>query len=454
VRGIANAELTPELAFRLGEAAGHLLIERGSCDSHDPHGSRGRIVVGRDTRLSGAMLEAALVAGITSCGVDALLVGIIPTPAVAFLVRDLEADGGVVISASHNPPEYNGIKLFDRSGFKLSNDFEFEIERFCLADHRIGAPHRVKRPTGDRVGASHHIADAHERYIAHAVRTAECSLEGMRIALDCGHGASASTSADALRRLGAEVETINCDWNGTDINVDCGSTHLGAISSLVAEGGFDLGIAHDGDADRVLAVDEFGNAVDGDQILAVCAERMNVAERLANSTVVATVMSNLGFEAAMGNIGVSVERAKVGDRYVLEQMRTTGAVLGGEQSGHIIFLGHNSTGDGLVTAIQLACAVKFASRPLSEAVKIMTPYPQVLVNVPVADTTALAASRAISDAVASVERLLGERGRVLVRASGTESLVRVMVEAAEEQIAADACNCIAEVVFAELGGTR
>jgi len=276
----------------------------------------------------------------------------------------------------------------------------------------------------------------------------------MRIAIDCGHGAAAFTSADAFRRLGAEVETLNCDGDGSDINVNCGSTHLGAISSLVADGDFDLGIAHDGDADRVLAVDESGRAVDGDQILAVCAARMNAAGRLASSTVVATVMSNLGFEIAMNGLGISVAKAQVGDRYVLEQMRAMDTVLGGEQSGHIIFLEHNSTGDGLVTAIQLACAVKLADKPLSEAAKIMTPYPQVLVNVPVADKAALGTSRAVSDAVASTERLLGEHGRVLVRASGTESLVRVMVEAAEEQTAADACDRIAEIVSAELGFTR
>ncbi len=436
VRGIANTEITPELAFRLGEAAGHYLAERGK---------RGRIVVGRDTRISGSMLEAAIVAGITSSGADALLAGIIPTPAIAFLVRELGADGGVVISASHNPPEYNGIKLFDREGFKLSDELELEIEEFCSV--REG----FERPTGGEVGTSTPIDDAAERYIAHAVSTVDCSFSGMRIALDCGHGASAVATPEAFRRLGAGVVSINCDWTGTDINVGCGSTNLQPLADLVREGGFDLGIAHDGDADRVLAVDETGAEVDGDQIMAICAARMKAAGKLPHDLLVATVMSNLGLQVAMGERGVTVVKTKVGDRYVLEQMQAMGAALGGEQSGHVIFLEHNSTGDGLVTALQLACAVCEDARPLSEIAGIMKRYPQSLINVRVVDRAGLTVSHVIRDAIKAAEASLGDRGRVLVRASGTEPLVRVMAEAEDEATAVEVTERLAEIVRAELG---
>lgn len=434
VRGVANSELTPELAFRLGEAAGHFLGDKG----------RGRIVVGRDTRRSGDMLEAALVAGITSGGADALLAGIVPTPAIAFLVRELGADGGVVISASHNPPEYNGIKLFGREGFKLPDDLEDEIERFCTSDRDW------VRPTGAEVGCCVSLGDAVERYIAHAVSTVDGDLSGLRIALDCGHGAAAVASAEAFTRLGAQIESINCDWSGMDINVGCGSTHLGPLVELVRSGGFDFGIAHDGDADRMLAVDETGGEIDGDQIMAICAVRLARSGHLKGDTVVGTVMSNLGFEVAMRDHGIHVVKTKVGDRYVLEQMQAMGAVLGGEQSGHIIFLEHNSTGDGLVTALQLAAAVKESEVPLSRLAAVMTRYPQVLVNVHVADKARLGTSAAITDAIHAAESELGETGRVLVRASGTEPLVRVMAEAADESQARAVVDRLVRVVESEL----
>jgi len=437
VRGVANSELTPELAFRLGEAAGHFLAERGK---------RGRIVVGRDTRLSGPMLESALIAGITSSGADALVAGIVPTPAVAFLVRDLAADGGVVISASHNPPEYNGIKLFSREGFKLPDDLEDEIEDFCLS----GGARASDRPVGGGIGTCSSIADAAERYIAHAVGTIGCDLAGLKIAVDCGHGAASVSTPDALRRLGAQVVAINCEWTGTDINVGCGSTDLGPLAELVRSDGFDFGIAHDGDADRMLAVDEMGEPVDGDQIMAMCAVRFAEEGNLPHNVVVSTVMANLGFEVAMADRGITVVKTKVGDRYVLEQMQAMGATLGGEQSGHIIFLEHNTTGDGLVTALQLACSVKRERRPLSELVKVMTRYPQVMVNVPVADKTGLAVSAAIGDAIHRAEAELGDNGRVLVRASGTEPLVRVMAEAADEGTARSIVDRLVELVRTEL----
>ena len=436
VRGVANAELTPELAFRLGEAAGHFLGDRGC----------GRIVVGRDTRRSGEMLEAALVAGICAGGADALLAGVIPTPAIALLTRELSADGGVVISASHNPPEYNGIKLFSREGFKLPDELEDEIEAFCLMEERD-----FERPTGSGIGRAIVIEDALERYITHCVAAVPIDLSGVRIAVDCGHGAASVATPESLRRLGAEVVTINDTWNGMDINVESGSTHLDVIANVVREGGFDLGIAHDGDADRVLAVDDAGEELDGDAIMAICAAHLHERGELALDTVVSTVMCNLGFEIAMRGLGINVIKTKVGDRYVLEQLQTSGAVLGGEQSGHIIFLRHNTTGDGLVTALHLLAVVRETGRRASELRRVMTRYPQVLVNVHVADKSRLATSATITAAIHAAEARLGESGRVLVRASGTEPLVRVMAEAAEETEARAVVDGLVEVVRAELG---
>jgi len=435
VRGVANAELTPELAFRLGEAAGHFLGDHG----------RGRIVVGRDTRRSGEMLEAALVAGLCAGGADALVAGIVPTPAVALLVRELEADGGVVISASHNAPEYNGIKLFSRDGFKLPDELEDEIEQFCTNPRESWV-----RPTGADVGRIEHIEDALERYITHAIATVDVDLTGFSVAIDCGHGAAAHATPEAFRRLGATVTAINTDFDGMDINVECGSTHLGPISALVTRAGADMGIAHDGDADRVLAVDESGAEVDGDAIMAICAVHRHEAGTLPLDTVVSTVMCNLGFEIAMREHGIAVIKTKVGDRYVLEQLLTSGATLGGEQSGHIIFLEHNTTGDGLVTALHLAAVIHEAGKPLTELRTVMRRYPQVMINVPVADKARLATSAAIADAIRSAENELGDTGRVLVRPSGTEPLVRVMAEAADESTAAAVVERLVEIVRAEL----
>lgn len=435
VRGVANSELTPELAFRLGEAAGTLLHESG----------RGRIVVGKDTRISGDMLEAALVAGICSAGSDALLAGIVPTPAVAFLVRELGADGGVVISASHNPAEYNGIKFFNRDGFKLPDELEAAIEEHVAADVRDA------RPTGAAVGVARAIDDAAERYVAHAVATVPERLDGLKVALDCAHGAAAFTSRIAFERLGAEVTAINCDWDGMDINAGCGSTHLDPIKGLVRESGADLGVAHDGDADRVLAVDEAGAEVDGDRIIAVCAAQLKAESRLPHDTVVGTVMTNLGFEVAMRGLGIRLVKTDVGDRHVLDRMRSMGAVLGGEQSGHVIFLEHTTAGDGLVTALQLARVMRVTGKPLSELAGVMRSYPQILVNVRVGDKGRAATSAALAEAVAAEEEELGTSGRVLVRPSGTEPLVRVMVEAADPAIAHAVADRLVAVVERELG---
>jgi phosphoglucosamine mutase len=435
VRGIANAELTPELAFRLGEAAGHFLGEKG----------RGRIVVGRDTRRSGEMLEAALVAGICSGGAEALVAGIVPTPAVALLVRELEADGGVVISASHNAPEYNGIKFFSREGFKLPDEVEDDIEAFCASERDF------ERPVGADIGTITQVDDAVERYIDHCVRTIDVDLTGLTVAIDCGHGAASVSTPEAFRRLGAKVVSVNCDWDGMDINVGCGSTNLAPLCELVSAHDVDFGIAHDGDADRVLAVDDFGDEVDGDVIMAICAAHMKAAGSLPLDTVVSTVMCNLGFEIAMRELGITVIKTKVGDRYVLEQMRTSGAVLGGEQSGHIIFLEHNTTGDGLVTALQVASVIRKTGLPLSELRSVMRRYPQVLVNVRVAEKHRLGTSSTIAEAIRDAEAELGESGRVLVRPSGTEPLVRVMAEATDEAIASAIVAKLVAVVEAELG---
>lgn len=432
VRGVANVDLTPELAFRLGEAAGAFLSG----------GRRGRIVIGKDTRISGDMLEAALVAGICSVGSDALLAGIVPTPAVALLTRELGADAGVVISASHNPAVYNGIKFFSRDGFKLPDEVEGRIEAFVTAESR------PERPSGAGIGRAIVIEDAVERYIAHALATVPDRLDGLVVALDCGHGASSRTTPTALRALGAEVVAIDCDWNGTDINDGCGSTHLGPLTELVRASGADIGIAHDGDADRVLAVDETGEEMDGDRIMAICAAQMLRDGRLPHSTIVGTVMTNMGLEVAMRPLGISVEKTAVGDRYVLERMRSIGAVLGGEQSGHVIFLEHTTTGDGLITALQLMHAMRASGRSLSELGRIMRRYPQVLVNVPVTDKAGAMESADLRDAIEAAEAELGELGRVLVRPSGTEPLVRVMVEAAEHDLAERVAGRLVEVVRA------
>ncbi len=447
VRGVANSELTCEMAYRLGQAAATFMGKT--------------IVVGKDTRKSGDMLEAAVVAGITSGGGDALLAGVIPTPAVALLVRELHADGGIVISASHNPPEYNGIKFFDAQGYKLPDAVEDEIEEFINAGGLEGQVARAKEvgdeeasmPVGPGVGVAIEVEDACEIYINHAVKTVESQgidFEGLHVALDTGHGASSLTSAEALRRLGAEVTVINDDFDGTDINVNCGSTHLGPLADLMNECGADVGIAHDGDADRVMLMAADGTEIDGDIVEAVLAVDLKNRDALPGNVAVSTVMTNLGFVRAMEREGIEVIQTKVGDRYVLEAMREGGYAVGGEQSGHMILLDYNSTGDGLVTACQFLAAVRRSGKPVEEAIKVMTKFPQTLINVRVKDKHALEGNGPIWDAVKAAEDEMGDTGRVLVRTSGTEPVVRVMVEA-ETQEAADAhAQAIAKVVESEL----
>ncbi|RDB62621.1 phosphoglucosamine mutase [Gordonibacter sp. 28C] len=435
VRGVANTELTCDLAFKLGQAA---VAFQGET-----------VLIGKDTRLSGDMLESAVAAGIMSMGGTALLAGIIPTPAIALLVRELHCDGGIVISASHNPPEYNGIKLFDAQGFKLPDAVEDDIEAFVTR----GGAAADELPAGDAVGVALPVDDACELYIAHAVSTVAnegIDLAGLKVALDVGHGASCMTSPEALRRLGADVTVINEDFDGTDINVQCGSTHLGPVCDLVAEVGADVGIAHDGDADRVMLVDAAGNEIDGDVVEAVCAIDLKDRGLLTGNTAVSTVMCNLGLSHAMRDAGIELVQTKVGDRYVLEAMREGGFAIGGEQSGHMIFLEHNSTGDGLVTALQFLAACKRAGKSIADAASVMTRFPQTLINVRVNDKHAVDGNAAVQAAVAAAEAELGEDGRVLIRPSGTEPVVRVMVEAASAADADRHAQAIAAVVEREV----
>lgn len=438
VRGVANAELTCELAMRLGQAAVRFM---GS-----------PIVVGRDTRLSGDMLQAALVAGIASAGGDALIAGIVPTPAVALLVREMRAAGGIVISASHNPPEYNGIKCFDAQGFKLPDAVEDDIQAFVEAGG-LDALDGDALPVGAGVGVAIELEDAAETYIRHAVDSVASQgidFSGLHVALDCGHGASSLTSAEALRRLGAEVTVVHDDFDGMDINVGCGSTCLDPLREVMAASGADVGIAHDGDADRVMLLSKDGVEIDGDIVEAVIARDMKMRGCLPHDTVVSTVMANLGFVRAMEDLGIAVKQTKVGDRYVLEEMLAGGFALGGEQSGHMILLDYNSTGDGLMTACQFLCAVRRSGRTVEDAIAIMKRFPQTLVNVRVRDKHALEGCVPVRDAVAAAEARMGSDGRVLVRTSGTEPVVRVMVEASRAETARSCAESIAAVVEREL----
>lgn len=437
VRGIANEELTPELAFKIGQATAALLL---------PSRGKGKIVIGRDTRLSGDLLEAALVAGICSSGEDVLKAGVIPTPAVAYLTRELEADAGVVISASHNPSEYNGIKFFASNGFKLPDALEDEIEKLVKKESWKG-----KRPTGAKIGKVFVIDDAVERYVNYAVNTIEGDLDGFTIALDCANGAAYLTSPAILRKLGVKVLTFATNPDGLNINHECGSTYPQFVQEIVKSHEVDLGFAHDGDADRIIAVDENGEEVDGDFIMAICALHLKGKKVLPKNSVVTTVMTNLGFYLAMKEHEINVVETKVGDRYVLEEMLAKGISLGGEQSGHIIFLDHSTTGDGIVTILQIMATLRDTGKKLSDLKKVMKRLPQVLINVKVKDKTALKTARKVWETVDSAEKLLKDKGRILVRPSGTEPLVRVMVEAETEERANSIAREIADVVEKELG---
>jgi phosphoglucosamine mutase len=416
VRGLANRELTAELALDLSVAAARVLAEVGAFEGRRPTAG-----VARDTRASGEVLEAAVVAGLASAGVDVIRLGILPTPAVAYLTARMGADVGVMLSASHNPMPDNGIKFFARGGYKLDDAIEDLIEA------RLGES--WDRPTGADVGRVRDDASGFELYVEQLAGTARHRLDGLRVVVDCANGAAYRVAPECLRRLGATVIPINADPDGLNINDNCGSTHLEALTAAVVEHGADVGIAHDGDADRCMAVDAEGNVVDGDQILAILALAMREAGRLRHDTVVVTTMSNLGFVLAMQREGIAVQQTKVGDRYVLEAMKAGGFSLGGEQSGHLILLDHATTGDGVLAAVQLLSRVAETGQPLSELAKVMTRLPQVLVNVRGVDKSRAETDPTVLAAVQSASAELGETGRVLLRPSGTEPVVRVMVEA-------------------------
>lgn len=437
IRGLANRDLTAELALDVSVAAAHILVESSSNKDHQP-----TAIVGQDSRASGEFLEAAVVAGLTSAGINVYRVGVLPTPAIAHLVAESKADLGVMISASHNPMPDNGIKLFARGGGKLDDAIEARIEA------RIGE--EWERPTGHNVGRAINDDTATERYLQHLLASVETPLKGLKIVVDCANGASSFVAPEAYRRAGAEVVAIFNQPNGWNINDDCGSTHLHQLRAAVLKEGADVGIAHDGDADRCLAIDAQGNEIDGDHILTILARGFKARGILNNDTVVGTVMSNLGFMHAMKESGVNVVTTPVGDRYVLENMIANDYSLGGEQSGHVIMRDLANTGDGILTALQLLQEVVRTGKTLQELAATMVRFPQVLINVKDVAKDKLPHSSAISEAVTAAESRLGDSGRVLLRASGTEALIRVMVEASSDSLAQEVAQQLAELVKTEL----
>ena len=437
IRGLANVDLTAELALDVAVAAAHILVESLGDKSERPHA-----IVGQDSRASGEFLEAAVVAGLTSAGVDVYRVGVLPTPAIAYLVAESGADLGVMISASHNPAPDNGIKLFARGGEKLADSLEAAIEA------RMGEP--WQRPTGAHVGRVIEDASARKKYIAHLLNSVDVSLSGIKVVVDCANGAASFVAPVALEKAGATVIAIANKPDGLNINDGVGSTHLDFLRDAVLKNKADIGIAHDVDADRCLAIDAAGNVIDGDFILAILAQRFKSRGKLNEATVVATVMSNLGFLIAMKDAGINVVKTAVGDRYVLENMLENKYTLGGEQSGHIIMREFACTGDGLLTALQLIAEMARSKKSLQELSKIMNRFPQVLINVSGVAKEKLDSSTAIKAAVAKYEAELGDAGRILLRASGTESLVRVMVEAQSDNIAKEIAEKLAAVVKEEL----
>lgn len=431
VRGIANVELTPELALGLGRALVDVLREEGD--------ARPSVLLGRDPRWSGEMLEAALVAGITSAGGDAVLVGVVPTPGLAYLTAASGVAAGAMISASHNPMPDNGIKFFGSEGFKLTDAEEERLTELLRGPDR-------DRPRGTAVGRLRHDAGSLDRYIEHLVASGDVDLDGLRVVVDTANGAASRVAPEVYRRLGAEVTALHGEPDGANINVDCGSTHPGVVCRAVVEAGADVGISHDGDADRLIAATHEGAEVDGDVILAILARDAKLRGALANDTVVTTVMTNLGFKRAMEQLHIDVVETKVGDRYVLEAMRERGLNLGGEPSGHLIDLDHATTGDGILSAVRLLSVVRSTGASLRELATVMTRLPQILVNVKGVDRARLADTEAVWDVVRAEEERLGTGGRVLLRPSGTEPIVRVMAEAESETDAQGAVDRIADAV--------
>lgn len=440
VRGKANIDpMTPETAVRLGRAAAHIFR-----NGHARH----RIVIGKDTRLSGYMLESALTAGICSMGVDVLLVGPLPTPGIAAVTRSLRADAGIVISASHNPFEDNGIKFFSRDGFKLPDEMERRIEELVAGDELDHL-----RATGREVGKAFRVDDAIGRYIEFVKNAVPrgMTFDGLTVVVDCANGAAYKVSPTVLRELGATVITMNDRPDGVNINAECGSLHPEGIREAVRAHGADMGIAHDGDADRAIFADETGRAVDGDQVMAMCALDLHAEGRLRRNTLVATVMSNLGLDLAMRRAGIKIEKTPVGDRYVVDAMRRGDFNLGGEQSGHIVFLDDNTTGDGIVTALHVLTLMKKSGKPLSALASAMTVLPQVMINIPVRDKPEIDSIPSVAQAIREAEGRLSGSGRILVRYSGTEPLARVMVEGESEDAIRTVARDIGDRLKAAIG---
>ncbi|ALN77031.1 MULTISPECIES: phosphoglucosamine mutase [Staphylococcus] len=439
VRGVANQELTPELAFKLGRYGGYVL-------AHNQHKDHPRVLVGKDTRVSGEMLENALIAGLVSIGAEVMRLGVISTPGVAYLTREMGAELGVMISASHNPVADNGIKFFGSDGFKLSDDQENEIESLLDQDHPD-----LPRPTGNQIVHTSDYFEGAQKYLSYLKSTVDVNLEGLKIALDGAHGSTASLAPFLFGDLEADTVTMGCNPDGYNINDGVGSTHPEALAEKVRETEADFGLAFDGDGDRLIAVDEYGNIVDGDQIMFIIGQEMAKNHELNDNMIVSTVMSNLGFYKALENEGIASNKTKVGDRYVVEEMRRGNYNLGGEQSGHIVMMDYNTTGDGLLTGIQLAAVVKRSGKSLSELAAQMKKYPQSLVNVRVSDKHGVEQNADVKAVMQEVESEMNGEGRILVRPSGTEPLVRVMVEAKTDEDAERFAKTIADVVEAKMG---
>jgi phosphoglucosamine mutase len=440
VRGVANEHpMTAEMALNIGRATACLFKRTG----HTP-----RIIIGKDTRISGYMLENALVSGICSMGVNALLVGVLPTPGIAFATSSMRADAGIVISASHNPFQDNGIKVFSSEGFKLPDEKELEIENLIFSNNM-----HTLHPSANELGKAYRIEDARGRYIVFLKNSfpKEFTLEGTKVVMDCAHGATYKVAPETLFELGADVTTIYDEPNGENINANCGSQHPETLAEEVKKRGADVGFAFDGDGDRLIAVDEAGTVLTGDQIMVVCAKTMKEEGKLPNNLLISTVMSNIGLGIALEELGIENAVTKVGDRYVLEEMLAKGAAIGGEESGHVIFLEHHTTGDGIITALQVLAAMKKQQKPLSELAQMMKVFPQKLINVEVKSKPDLSTIPEINEAIKAVEARLGTKGRVLVRYSGTQPMCRVMVEGPTNDETEKYCTQIADVLREKLG---
>ncbi len=435
IRGIANKDLTPELAFKVGRAGAYILAR----------GKKGKIIIGKDTRASGDMLEAAMVAGITSMGIDVVSLGIIPTPAVAYLTREYKALAGIVISASHNPGEYNGIKFFDDKGLKLKDELEEKIENLILNHEEL-----TKRPMKNELGRVSLGENGAKDFMDYLESIMEIDLSGIKIAMDCGHGALYKIGPEMIKRLNGDLVVINTEPDGMNINDNCGSTNAEMIQKLVIDEKADIGLSFDGDGDRIIAVDELGNILNGDHILAICGTYLKERGRLKNNTLVGTIMTNMGLDTYLEENDMKIVKTAVGDRYILEEMLKSGYVLGGEQSGHIIFLDYNTTGDGLGTGLQLLKVMESTKKTMSELNNLMTDYPQVLLNAKVKNELKYKYNEniEIKEEIKNIEKIFKGQGRVVIRPSGTEPLVRVMIEAEKddgmEKIAADLVDFIEE----------